>query len=508
MDILIRALAFSTIGLVLLTANLWFLRAVYRQFLDSEYVISPFNIVDPKGKTPEGAGLAMAQMMAGRLVSIQTQLEAARETPAPGPSDPSDTADPLGATALFITRPVEIPTDLFEPVEIRASVGGVEVGGLLSYLQRQLAVERAIHFSLHQQADNAVLTADFGAFAPDYGALWFETGSDPGEIAAYAAYALLHARLSESRQSRIRQLDLAAFRGLIETVIAIDAANRKALQGYVVDDQLAQHLRSLEGQLRAAPGWPELIYMVASTAEGIGNTGKAVSHYRKLVAMPKAEREGANLQIFDLAEARLAALGTTAASVTAEAETRFVAAAAEFARRMNLPGADPAIAFVAHEVQGVQAIWNREKRRYEVNPPFVDTAGLPQYVALMGRFLDRHIERCFAQGAAQPDVQFWNQFRYAVVDYLIQSNAEFSKVAFVGSTYPLFAALKAIEGIAGAKATQRLGLALLDRFDCDWSYDRLEAEMLAINADLALMDAAAIRQGVATAGLGAADEGR
>jgi hypothetical protein len=503
MDALIRILAYSAVGLILLTANLWFGRAVYRQFLASGYVISPFNVIDPQDTIPDGAGLAMAQMVLVRLQNIQAQLRAALEPPMSAPSTLPNASDPLGATALFITRPVDIPTDLFEPVDIRATVGGIEVGGVFSYLQRQLAAERVIEFTTHQQAGQAVLTADFGTFAPTYSALWLRVANDPGEIATYAAYSLLHARLSESKRSPIHQLDLVAFRRLIETVIAIDVANRKALQGNVVDGELTNLLLPLEEQLRSTPNWPELIYMVASTADGIGNVSKALQHYRKLIAIPDAEREGANPQIFSLAQSRIAALSVTPTTVATEAETRFADTAAEFARVMNLSGPDPVIAFVPHEIQSVQAIWNEEKRRYEVNPPFIDTPGLPQYVALMGRFLGQHFDRCFGGGATRADPSFWNRFRHAVVGYLIQSNPDFSKVTNIGSTYPLFTALKAIEVQAGTKATQRLGIALLERFDCDWTDQRLKKEMLAINSDLSLMDAAAIESGTKASGLGA-----
>lgn len=502
MDTLIRIFSFSAIGLVLLVANLWFARTAYRQFLSTEYVISPFNVIDPQDSIPDGAGLAMAQMMAARLVNIQAQLEGAREAPMSALSDTSDPdSELLGATSLFITRPVDIPTDLFEPVEIRATVGGVEVGGIFSYFQHRLAAERAISFTTHHREGNAIVSADFGAFAPNYGALWTETSKDPGEIATFAAYALLHAHLSENRESRIRQLDLADFRRLIESVVGIDRANRKALQGYVVDRELATHLQSLEKQLQVTPKWPELIYMVASTAEGLGNTGKAIVHFRRLNALSEGDRKGAIPKIFTIAESRLAALGATTAAVSAEAEARFVEAAAKFAQRMNLPGPDPKIAFVPNQHAQVQAVWKDEERRYEVNPPFIETPGLPQYIALMGRFFDRNFKRCFSENGPQPDMQFWNQFRYAVVDYLIQSNPEFSKVANIGSTFPLFAALKAIEGKSNKEATQRLGLVLLERFECDWTNDRLEGEMLAINADLDLMTDTAIKGGMAAAGL-------
>jgi len=108
----------------------------------------------------------------------------------------------------------------------------------------------------------------------------------------------------------------------------------------------------------------------------------------------------------------------------------------------------------------------------------VTTPGIPQYVALMGRFMEAHYERCFGGENPAADGNFWNQFRYSVVDYLIQSVPEFSKVQAIGSGFPLFAVLKSIEEQTG-QPPRRLALELLKRYECNWDEANIEARVAA-----------------------------
>jgi hypothetical protein len=106
---------------------------------------------------------------------------------------------------------------------------------------------------------------------------------------------------------------------------------------------------------------------------------------------------------------------------------------------MGLAGSHPAIVFKEQQHEGLQAMWNGDAHQYEVNPKNLETPGLPQYVALMGRFMEQHYERCFGDDTKAPrDGMFWNQFRIGVVDYLIRSVPEFSQVNSFGSEYLLF----------------------------------------------------------------------
>lgn len=166
---------------------------------------------------------------------------------------------------------------------------------------------------------------------------------------------------------------------------------------------------------------------------------------------------------------------------------------------MGLPGRDPTIEFKKPSTPQVQAQWNTKTRRYAVNPGFIKTAGLPQYVALMGRFMDKNYDRCFGDGREPSGalIGFWNEFRHSTVGYLIQSVPDFSNVTNIGTHYPLFQKLKRLEAPA-VEPVQRLALELLDRFDCDWSHANLQQKVLQISQERDLLPEKVIREAFAS----------
>jgi hypothetical protein len=502
MELAIRLLAYGALGLVLVVANLWFVRSIYKNFVSPEYVIAPFNVIDPSGKTAgDKAGLALAQMMAARLSNLQSQLQATQSSPQQQSN--TNLNNPLAVTTLFIPRPVMIPTGLFEPVNISATVGGVEVGGIIAWVQKMLSREYILVFTTYERADRAIISADLGNLAPG-ARLWFESSKHPDDIATNAAYALIQLRLAEKQPGPIKDLELADFRHLFETIFRVDELNRRAAQGYVVEANFMELLPSMEVQAEKLPKWPELIYLTASIAEGAHNLGKAVLHYRKLQSLG-SDNAGTDARIRESANMRLQALGAVHRQLESESEERFVRASHEFSRKMALAGPDPIIAFVKPQGPGIQAFWNVDMRRYEVNPANIDTAGLPQYVALMGRFLDRNFRRCFddqTSSAQKPTVEWWNEFRYSIVDYLIQTQEEFKGVTTVGTQSRLFAALKSIEDKAGLDAAKRLAFELLNRFECAWTPDNITAEIVKINSDRGFMPEATLVTAMSSHGFG------
>jgi hypothetical protein len=508
MDVHLRILIFVVAGLVLLTANLWFLRATTRTFFSNEFVIRDFSVIDPTGSLPDGAGQAVAQMAVVQLLQIQALLVDAGAAAAVR-AQPSVESGRFGATSLFVTRPVEIPTGLFKPVDIKVSVGGVEVGGLLSYLQSLIGEEQAILFTIHNVSNRSVLSADFGAFAPEIAPLWFKTDTkDLGEIATFAAYALLHARLARDRTGPLSYLDLPEFRTLIETITGIDAANRKIGQGVAAEDSLAKYLTSLDGLATKVPDWHELHFMIASTSESLGQTGKAILHYRKLTSASANRRKAGNTSMYTEADTRLATLGGAQVGADDESQAELVMAASEFARRMNLKGTDPDIVFLPGKIPGQLGQWDPVAKHYVVYEAGMTFKGMPQYVALMGRFFTMHMPRCFPEGSAVAvDSNFWNEFRYAVVDYLIQSHADFIGFESIGAKFPMYAGLKKVEERAGLKAAQRLGLALLERFDCAWTYGTMPSAGEALSVELQLARPGVIANALNDAGVAAAQSG-
>jgi len=209
MEFAIRLFLYASTGLVLVVANLLFVRTVYREFLSTDYVIAPFTVIDPSGgATAEKTGLALAQMMAARLSHIQGQLKAL-QTAVQEPQTAGDVGN-LSVTTLFVPRAVIIPTTLLEPVNIKATVAGVEVGGIISWLQRTLSSERAIALTTSERADKVIISADLSNLTPGE-RLWFESDKHPNEIATNAAYAILQLRFTEKQPGPSRHSILQIF---------------------------------------------------------------------------------------------------------------------------------------------------------------------------------------------------------------------------------------------------------------------------------------------------------
>jgi hypothetical protein len=120
---------------------------------------------------------------------------------------------------------------------------------------------------------------------------------------------------------------------------------------------------------------------------------------------------------------------------------------------------------------GVFTIWNDAEERYEVNSQEIDRPGLPELVALNGRFMAKHYRRC----AAGVDSNFWNSFRYGVTDYILSTTG----VPFPSGRLQDQMIGKALRQIEADLLDQResvlqLALTLLDRFECDWTQQNLK----------------------------------
>jgi hypothetical protein len=305
-------------------------------------------------------------------------------------------------------------------------------------------------------------------------------------------------------ETRLMRLDHADFRVLIDGILSVDRLNAKVRRGYVLDREFHDVLGSLEPLTGKLPDYYELQYFVGSVAESAGNKTKAARWYRAVVAAPEGMVSSA---IVGDARERLARVETVVPTEGTEAEQAFRAEATRFAELMGLEGADPKIVFKPQKESGLQALWNGDEHQYEVNPDHVKTPGMPQYVALMGRFMEQHYERCFGEGKPGGDANFWNEFRISTVDYLIRSVPEFSQVDTYGSRYPWFKTLKNIESQTG-QPPQRLALELLNRYDCNWSTANFEGHVQTVAKERGLVAPEIITKAFQAARTGKAPAGR
>ena len=496
MDAALRILIYCAVGLALLVANLWFVRSVHAALFPSEYVIAPFRVIGDEKLNPD-YGATLAEMLTSRIASLLKTLEFAQRVPADRATRVGGVrASETNVTTLFVPQGVEIPTGLLQTVNINVSVGSVQVGGVLTWLQNQLPSRKPLSFALVRKGDGVIVSADLGDFVTNgepY--LWLQSGKDPDEVVTDIAYALIQKKIAEKRTVQVSQLEPKEFRVFMETLVRVEQLNEKVRARYVVDGEFAALLPRLEALEQKAPQWHELTYLAASVAESAGNRKAAIMRFDKLAALKRLSPEVLNPVVVAWVEQRDKDYGVRDATGLSASEQRFIADSSAFAKLMSLSGADPKVVFKRQEA-GIMTVWDEETRRSIVNPDHIDSPGLPQYVALMGRFMERNFERCFGKGKKTfgESGAFWNEFRYSVVAYLIQSVPGFSDPTLMTITkdYSLYKDLKALE-VHGVQPVQRLALELLERFDCDWSQDNLADRVRVINEQRGLLPVDALR---------------
>jgi hypothetical protein len=149
----------------LVAAMLVLITASYLGFLIQEFssrreiVIEPFTIIGADGKQDDERGKAFAQALQARLQSLVSELRSSEdeltttrtETAGPGRVG-SVYMTPLGATGAkdptrVSERLISIKTGLLQPIDFKLSVAGVDVSGIMPWLQRRLFSRRTVHLA-------------------------------------------------------------------------------------------------------------------------------------------------------------------------------------------------------------------------------------------------------------------------------------------------------------------------------------------------------------------------
>ena len=145
-----------------------------------QVVIDPLTVVTDDGKGSDELGKALAQMLQSDLESRASEFQNADKElaliPPPNPraagSSSLDTRasevvgnvrgwTPDVPLKIFLLRPLN--TGLLQPIDMKLSVGGMDVGGVLPWLQRRISSRRTLHFTFYSHGDE---TEVFGSVAP------------------------------------------------------------------------------------------------------------------------------------------------------------------------------------------------------------------------------------------------------------------------------------------------------------------------------------------------------
>jgi hypothetical protein len=287
-------ISFLALGaLVLSAATIWYLQFCYQEIRGSSViVIDPMTVVDQDGKSNEDLGKALALMLQARLESLTNELREAQE----GLTESASTATAQAAGVARVgdvrlwTQDVALQTGLLQPVDMKLSVGGVEVGGMLPWLQRRLSRDRTLHFTLYTRAGDAQV---FGSLTPlrlsgSALRLSLQGAGDQApaldEIVDSLAHEIVRRILAQDSSNRLESLNAAEFRTLASILTSAAALNRRSLQGRPAQKEFAALVPRVATLAEDVPQWAELGYLTAWVADKARDSATAVRYYARTAA--------------------------------------------------------------------------------------------------------------------------------------------------------------------------------------------------------------------------------
>jgi hypothetical protein len=287
MDTLIKILLYLLVGLGLLTVNLWFARAVYHALLEQPpMVIAPFHVV---GKDDAGGrlGVTLATMLLARLGRIREEmkssyraLQAARQRQGQPVVQTLDVPDP---------DPGWVPERLFAPLDLKMTVAGVEVGGLIAWIHSALSRDSLLQVAVYYDGERAVATTHMGGSGEQ--SLWILAKGSDEEIVTDIAYALTHGQFAR-RMPEVTALERGEFKTLLSTLHRVAEVNRQVARGQAPQQVYTELLPPLEGLVKKAPSWRDLVRLTGGVAENAGDVAKAVALYQRELEFTDAKDPG------------------------------------------------------------------------------------------------------------------------------------------------------------------------------------------------------------------------
>lgn len=141
------------------------------------------------------------------------------------------------------------------------------------------------------------------------------------------------------------------------------------------------------------------------------------------------------------------------------------------------------------------ATYDTEENVYVVSPSKLDTPGLPEYAALMGRFFEKNRDVLKNVGRPGfPDVDLWQNFRQSVVNYVLVKDGFRLEPHVPHDQLDFYRTLTAMEKKAGAASIRKLATALLEAFGQDWNTANFFQKVLAVNEKVKALSAEDVKE--------------
>jgi hypothetical protein len=294
-------------GLALAMVAIWYISFCIEEVAGTgRVVIDPLTVITDDGKGSDELGRTLAQMLQADLESRASEFQNAQQelalTPSPKPpavganSPETQPAEVVGNVRgwtpdvplkIFLLQPLN--TSLLQPVDMKLSVGGVDVGGILPWLQRSISSRRTLHFTFYSHGDD---TEVFGPITPlrisgpGIRLLVKGEGGKPPSLRAVVdrlAYEIFRRKLASDATTKVNLLQPEEFVTLVSVIVKAADANRRSVGGRPVKDEFVVILPVVGALCEAVPQWPELEYFAGWIADKSSDPPTAIKYYQRVL---------------------------------------------------------------------------------------------------------------------------------------------------------------------------------------------------------------------------------
>jgi hypothetical protein len=311
---LIQVAFYLSAGLALFGALVWYVgSAGHALFGGGDVVIVPFTIVESHEAKQAARGAALAKMLQARLQEFEHDIAVSQEemmeeraTNVPVAGQPV-ASGPVATTGiapmvpiLFAAQGAALQTRLLEPAQINITVGGVEVGGVIPWLQRLLVNRQTLEFTCYEKDDSVIVSGSLRSLGLTGEALRVEVVKGAGkaidldEIASEVAAEIVRRRLSRDPSNRLEALNTTEFRQLASGLNEAARLNRQVALGRLARERYVELLERIEPLVTDVRDWYQLQLLAASIAESAGKPDKAVSFLTNAKDAVEARLKGAD----------------------------------------------------------------------------------------------------------------------------------------------------------------------------------------------------------------------
>jgi Papain family cysteine protease len=341
MDDAVRIVFLVLSGLALVLISGWYVYFCFQEIAGTgQVVIDPLTIVTDDGKGSDELGKALAQMLQLDLESRASEFQNANlELALTSPTNPrtveSSSPDmrvsavvgnvrgwtPDVPLKIFLLRPLN--TGLLQPIDMKLSVGGMDVGGVLPWLQRRISNRRTLHFTFYSHGDETEVLGSVAPLRVDGPGIRLllkgEDGKPPSlrVVVDRLAYEIFRRTLTKDATTRkVDLLQPEEFVSLASVIVKAGDANRQSVGGRPVKDEFLAMLPDITKLCDAVPQWLELKYFAGWIADKSSDPVTAAKYYQQVLGQSDPAKSPDLYRYLSAHIAELNALVLASASVT------------------------------------------------------------------------------------------------------------------------------------------------------------------------------------------------